>query len=192
MDEGAGRTTVHALELRLADATRGLWRDVEVRTARHPSESAEYFVTRLLAYALCWSPDLRLRDGVCRGHEPVLWEDDPAGTGPRLWIDVGRPDFDRLRHAVSRADEVALFACPSDETVLATWRAKAFQGRRVPRLFLLPRELVLGAAARLERRLEWYLSRDGDELLLALPDATFDGTLVEVHVASGGRGGGRG
>lgn len=183
MDEGAGRTTVHTLALRLADAARGLWRDVELRTARHPSEAADYFVTRLLAYALYWSPGLVLRDGVCRGNEPALWEDDPGGSGPRLWIDVGRPDAERLRHATSRAGEVALFACPSDETALAAFKSKAFQGRRAPRFFLLPRELVLGAAAHLPRRLEWYLQRDGDELMLALPDATFEGTLVEVEIA---------
>ncbi len=182
--EGAsGRTTVHALEIDLADGQRSLWRTLTLRTARHPDESAEYFATRLLAWALYWSPDLKMRDGPCHGNEPCIWEDDPLAGRPRIWIDVGLPDPERLRHALSRSDEVALFACPANETILALVRAKHFAGKRVPRVFILPQALVEGAATHLDRRLEWYLQRDGDELLLALPGGSFEGTLVEVQFA---------
>jgi uncharacterized protein YaeQ len=181
-----GTTTVHTLDLRLADGARSVWRDVLVRIARHPSEDAEHFATRLLAFALSWSPDLKVRDGVCRGHEPALWEDSPHGGRMRLWVDVGRPDVERLRHATSRADEVALYACPADETVLAALRSKSFRGRRAPRVFLLPRQLVAAAAARLSRRLEWYVQRDGDDLMLAFADSTpLEGVIVEVKLNAG-------
>lgn len=181
MGAEAVKDVVHSLELELADQHRGLWRSLSLRTARHGSESPEYFVTRLLAWALHWDEGIEMRAGVCLGHEPTLWLDDPMG-GLRLWVDVGRPDPDRLRHAVSRATEVALYACPADETALAAWKSKAFQGRRLPRFFLPPKPLVEAAAEHLDRRLEWYLQRDGDELLLALPGATLEGTLVEVHL----------
>lgn len=186
VDGAEGRTTVHALELDLADTSRTLWRRLNLRTARNSSESAEHFVTRLLAYGLHWSETLAMRDVPPKGNEAVLWQDDPQTGRNSLWIDVGRVDHERLRHALSRADEVVLYACPADETVLAQVRLKHFAGKRTPRIFLLPHSLVEGAAAHLERRLEWYLSRDGDDLMLALSGATFEGTLVEVHFAGRG------
>ncbi len=177
---------MHHLELELTDGQRGLWRSLSLGTARHGSETPEYFVTRLLAWALHWTEGIEVRAGLCLGNEPALWVADPMG-GYRLWIDVGRPDSDRLRHAVARAEEVLLYACPADETALAAWKSKAFQGRRLPRFFLPPKGLVDTAAEHLERRIEWHLQRDGDDLLLALPGATLEGTLIEVHLGPPGR-----
>ena len=137
------------------------------------------FVTRLLTWSLFWTEGLELRQGVCRGNEPALWELDPTGRH-RLWIDVGLPDMDRLRHAISRAEEVVLVACPADERALAAWKSKAWKGRRFPRFLLPPREVVTGLEEWLDRRLEWYLHREADEITIMSGHGQLSGRLVDV------------
>ena len=44
--------TIYNFQIELADADREVYQSLELRAARHPSESEEYFVTRVLAYAL--------------------------------------------------------------------------------------------------------------------------------------------
>lgn len=176
------RDVVHTLQLELADEARGVWRSLSLRVARHPSESVEMFHTRLLAWALFWSEELELRQGVCRGNEPALWELDPTGRH-KLWIDVGLPDMDRLRHAISRADEVVLVACPADERALAAWKSKAWKGRRFPRFLLPPRELIAGLEDWLDRRMEWYLHREADEISISGAHGMLSGQLVEVGLS---------
>jgi uncharacterized protein YaeQ len=172
---------LHHLQLELADEARGVWRSLSLRVARHPSESLEMFHTRLITWALFWSEGLELRQGVCHGNEPALWELDLTGRY-RLWIDVGLPDMDRLRHAISRADEVVLVACPSDERALAAWKGKHWKGRRFPRFLLLPRDVVLGLEDWLDRRLEWYFHREADEISISSEHGMLSGQLVDVHL----------
>ena len=44
--------TIHNFDIELADSDRGVYESLALRVARHPSESEEYLVTRLLAYML--------------------------------------------------------------------------------------------------------------------------------------------
>lgn len=173
------RDVVHHLQLELADETRNLWRSLSLRVARHPSETQALFATRLVAWALFWSEGLQLREGVCKGNQPALWEEDFTGR-TTLWIDVGLPDMGRLRHAISRADEVVLVACPADETALAAWKSKLWKGRRFPRFLLPPRDVIAALAEHQERRLEWHLHREADELTVTTPQGTHTGLLVDV------------
>jgi uncharacterized protein YaeQ len=173
------RDEVHHLQLELADQARGVWRSLSLRVARHSSESVEFFHTRLLSWALFWSEGLELRPGVCHGNEPCLWELDLTGRY-KLWIDVGLPDMDRLRHAMSRSDEVVLVACPPNETALAAWKGKHWKGRRFPRFVIPPREVVEGLEGWLDRRLVWYLQREADEVVLSSDQGQLSGRLVDV------------
>lgn len=43
---------IHRFEIALADVDRGVYQDLDLRVARHPSEDISYLVTRVLAYAL--------------------------------------------------------------------------------------------------------------------------------------------
>ena len=173
------RDVVHHLQLELADESRNLWRSLSRTVARHPSETPAMFHTRLIAWALFWSETLQLREGVCRGNEPALWEEDLTGQ-LRLWIDVGLPDMGRLRHAISRAEEVVLIACPADETALGAWKSKQWKGRRFPRFLIPPREVIEGLEAEQERRLDWHLHREADELTVTTECGMHTGRLVEV------------
>ena len=101
--------TVYKAELSIADITRGYYADHVLSVARHPSETEERLMVRLLAYALHADEALRFGRGLSTDDEPDLWQRDATGVID-LWIDVGLPDERSIRKACGRAGRVVVLA----------------------------------------------------------------------------------
>ncbi len=86
---------------------RDVYETLDLRVARHPSETAEYMVVRILAYCLEYQEGIELTEGVSSGDEPALVVRDLTGriTG---WIEVGMPDANRLHRGSKLAGSVAV------------------------------------------------------------------------------------
>ena len=93
----------------VADIGRGHYGDYALTIARHPSETDERMMVRLLAFALHASDTLAFGKGLSTEDEPDLWQRDLTGA-IELWIDVGLPDEKDVRKACGRADEVHVYA----------------------------------------------------------------------------------
>ena len=102
-------STVYKAELSVADIARGYYADHVLALARHPSETEERLMVRLLAFALHAHPDLRFGRGISAEDEPDLWLKDATGVID-LWIDVGLPDERAVRKACGRARHVVVLA----------------------------------------------------------------------------------
>jgi uncharacterized protein YaeQ len=76
--------------------------------ARHPSETDERVMVRLLAFACNASEALAFGRGISTDDEPALWQKDLTGA-IELWIDVGLPDEKLLRKACGRSARVLLY-----------------------------------------------------------------------------------
>jgi uncharacterized protein YaeQ len=103
------RATVYRCELSLSDVDRGIYGDFALTLARHPSETEERLMARLLAWILFADPALSFGKGLSTEGEPDLWLRDPTGA-IELWIDVGLPDERELRKACGRARQVVVLA----------------------------------------------------------------------------------
>lgn len=101
------KSTVFKAELEVSDLDRHHYQSYSLTLARHPSETDERLMVRLLAFALFAAEDLAFGRGLSAEDEPALWEVDPGGT-IRRWIDVGLPDERDLRRACGRADAVTV------------------------------------------------------------------------------------
>lgn len=101
------KATIYKAELQIADMDRGHYGDYNVIIARHPSETDERMMVRLLAFALYADPALAFAKGLCVDDEPDVWQRDLTGSIER-WIDVGLPDEKWTRKACGRADEVVV------------------------------------------------------------------------------------
>jgi uncharacterized protein YaeQ len=108
------KSTIFKAALQIADMDRSLYADHALTLARHPSETDERLMARVLAFALNVPADdhrgaLLFARGLSDGDEPDLWQHDLTG---RLlhWVEVGQPsDERRLAKACSRADRVTLY-----------------------------------------------------------------------------------
>lgn len=105
------RSTIHKAEIHIADNDRGYYASHAVTVARHPSETDERMMVRILAYALHASndDDLTFARGLSDTEEPDLWRRDLTGHIVQ-WMETGLPDDRRILKACSRADEVVVLA----------------------------------------------------------------------------------
>lgn len=103
------KATIFKAELQIADMDRNYYRVHALTIARHPSETDERMMMRLLAYALHASESLAFGKGLSTDDEPDLWRKDLTGA-IELWIDVGQPDEKRIRRACGRAREVFVYS----------------------------------------------------------------------------------
>jgi len=103
------KSTICKVRLSIADIGRGYYRDHAITLARHPSETDERMMIRLLAFALHADDALEFGRGLSTEDEPALWRRDPTGVID-CWIDVGLPDEREVRKACGRAREVHVLA----------------------------------------------------------------------------------
>ena len=102
------KSTIFKAALRVADMGRNYYADHALTIARHPSETDERMMVRVLAFALHADPALAFANGISGDEEPDLWQRDLTGA-IRLWIDVGQPDEKLVRKACGRARDVVVY-----------------------------------------------------------------------------------
>ncbi len=101
--------TIYKAALQISDMDRQYYQDHVVTLARHPSETDERMMMRLLAFALHAHEHLSFGRGIGVEDEPALWQKDLTGTID-LWIEVGQPDEKSLRQACGRAKQVVVYS----------------------------------------------------------------------------------
>lgn len=101
--------TIFKATVQLSDMDRGYYNEHALTLARHPSETDERMMVRLLAFCLHASERLAFAKGLSTDEEPDLWEKDLTGA-IASWIDVGQPDERRIRKASGRAGEVFVYS----------------------------------------------------------------------------------
>jgi len=101
--------TIFKAALQIADMDRNYYRDHAVTIARHPSETDERMMVRLVAFVRHASEALAFGRGLSTEDEADLWQMDLTGA-IELWVDVGLPDAKDVRRACPRAQLVVVYA----------------------------------------------------------------------------------
>lgn len=108
------KATIYKATIQLADMDRNVYGDHGVTIARHPSETDERMMMRLLAFALNVPADndngaLEFAKSLWDTDEPDLWQKDLTGQIMQ-WLEVGQPDDKRLMKASPRAERVTVYS----------------------------------------------------------------------------------
>lgn len=103
------KATIYKADVQIADMDRNYYQDHALTLARHPSETDERMMIRLLAFAIHASAALTFTKGLFDTDEPDLWQKDLTGA-IQLWIEVGQPDEKRLMKACGRAEQVIVYS----------------------------------------------------------------------------------
>jgi uncharacterized protein YaeQ len=169
--------TIYNFDIDLADADRHRYETLALRMARHPSESEEYFVARLLAYCLEYTNGIVFSNGLSDPDEPPVSVRDLTGA-IRVWVDIGSPDASRLHRASKSADRVVVYT-HKDPT---QW-LRQLAGERIHRMSDIEiigfdRKLVASFVERLARRTAMTVSVADRHLLVALDGAVLEGELT--------------
>lgn len=144
------KATIFKADLQIADMDRHYYGDHSLTIARHPSETDERMMMRLLAFALHAHEALTFGKGLSTEDEPDLWQKDLTGAID-LWIDVGQPDEKRILKACGRSSQVIVYSYGSTTNVWWSQMGSKLERARNLRVFSL-HSLMSLALADLARR----------------------------------------
>ena len=164
-------STVFKAELQISDIDRGYYESHSLTVARHPSETDERLMVRLLAFACHASENLAFASKLAEAQEPDLWQKDLTGA-IQLWIEVGQPDEKRLLKACGRSDQVVVYAYASNA---ASWWKQASgrleKAKNLTVLAVAP-ATVKELAALAQRNLSLSFLRQEGQIWLTVEDQT--------------------
>ena len=160
------KATIYKATVQLSDIDRGVYSDHAVTIARHPSETDERLLIRLLAFVLNAPADndrgaLDFAKDMWDPDEPSLWQKDYTGHIVH-WIEVGQPDEKRLLRAAARVGRVSVYSFSASARI---W----WQG-------------LEAKLARLRNLTAWQIPADQSQALAALAQRTMD---LQVTVQDG-------
>jgi uncharacterized protein YaeQ len=171
--------TIYNFDIDLADADRGVYETLSLRVACHPSESEDFLLTRVLAYAAEYVEGIQFSRGLSEPDEPAISIRDLTGV-TRAWIEVGTPDAARLHKAAKAAPRVAVYTHKPP----ASW-LRHLDGERIHRgdaleLYALDRALIAAVVARLDRRMAFSLAINDRELYVSIGRETLAGAVSRL------------
>src|SRR5262245_19366672 len=168
--------TIYNFRIELADSDREVYESLALRVARHPSESEEYLLTRVLAYALEFTEGIEFSRGLSEPDEPAISVRDLTGA-LRSWIDIGTPDAGRLHKACKAASRVAVYTHKDPALLVDKLAGERIHRAEALEVYAIDRGLVSGLAARLARRMAFDLSVSDRDLYLSIGGETLTGAV---------------
>ena len=103
------KSTIYKVELSVADMDRHYYETHPLTVAKHPSETDERLMVRLLAFALNAHEQLEFTRGLSSDEEPDLWQKSLSGEH-ELWVMLGQPSEKVVRQSCNKADHVIVYA----------------------------------------------------------------------------------
>jgi uncharacterized protein YaeQ len=173
--------TIYTFDIDLANADRQVYETLALRVARHPSESEEYLVARVLAYAMEYTEGIAFSRGVSDPDEPAIVVRDLTGA-IRSWIEIGSPDAARLHRAAKAAPRVAVYTHKDAALLLRNLSGERIHRAADLELYAIDRALIRDLAARLERRMSFSLALADRELYVSIGADTLTGRVVHHHI----------
>lgn len=176
------KSTIHKVDLQIADMDRHYYQQHVLTLAKHPSETEERMMVRLLAFAIYADEALVFGKGLSDDEEPDLWLKDLTGA-IQLWIDVGLPDERLIRKACGRARQVVIVIYGG--RIADMWwdqNAKALQKQKNLTVINLPETQALAGLA--ERGMQVSCNVQDGQLFISTDSMALEITPVVLHKPS--------
>jgi len=171
--------TMHHFEITLSDVDRSVYESLDLRVARHPSESTRYMLTRLLAYCLSYEEGIAFsKGGLSSTDEPPVSVHDLTGV-LLAWIDVGAPSAERLHKASKAARRVSVFAHTDLRDLRKEAAIKPIHKMEDIAIWQLEPTFLDALEGYVDRNTKLELVRNDGKLYV-----TFEGTVLEGSIVS--------
>lgn len=104
----AQKSTIYKVELSVSDMDRHYYETHKLTVAKHPSETDERLMVRILAFALNAHEQLELTKGLSTEDEPDIWQKNLSGE-LELWVALGLPRDKIIRQSCGKANDVIIY-----------------------------------------------------------------------------------
>lgn len=171
-------SSIYRTNIQLSDIDRGVYETLQTTVARHPSETEDRLVARLLAYTLFYEEQLLFTKGVSAGDEPDLWVKGPDGRVV-VWIEVGLPEAERIVKASRHAAQVILIA---SGRAMSNWEQQQLpklEGVTNLTVISFDQQFINALTSKLDRSINWGVTITDGTIYLNVGNETFETTLQE-------------
>ena len=178
-------STIYNFEISLSDVGRSVYETLTITLARHPSESLDYLLTRVLAYCLEYKEGIEFTKGLAEPGEPAIWVRDLTGR-LTAWIEVGNPSAEKLHKAAKSVESVAIYTY-KDPTILI----QQLEGSRIHRaheiqLHSFDRGFLEQLASLTDRRNTLEISVNEGELYLSIAGKHMSSPIISRSLGLAG------
>jgi uncharacterized protein YaeQ len=178
--------TVYSFQLELSDVDRGVYEALDLRVARHPSESTPYLLTRVLAYALLYEEGLAFsKGGLSSTDEPPLAVRDLQGT-LRAWIEIGTPSADRLHKAAKASPRVVVFTQHDPKLLAREAATREIHRADQIEVYALDAAFLDQLGALTDRNARWTVLRTEGSLFVTVGEETVTGAVTRHALTAAG------
>jgi uncharacterized protein YaeQ len=177
------KATIFKADLQISDMDRHYYGDHALIIARHPSETDERMMVRLLAFALHAHEALSFGKGLSADDEPDLWQKDLTGAID-LWIEVGQPDEKRILKACGRAAQVVVYSYSGTSNIWWNQIGGKVARARNLRVVDLPSSASLALAALAERTMRLQCTVQDGQIWFSGGDQTVQIELSDFKSSS--------
>lgn len=105
----AQNATIYKVELSVSDMDRHYYETHKLTVAKHPSETDDRLMLRILAFALNAHEQLEMTRGLSTDDEPDIWQKSLSGV-LELWVALGLPSEKIVRQSSGKADTVIIYS----------------------------------------------------------------------------------
>lgn len=176
--------TLYSLDVSLSHVDRGVYEQLSIKAARHPSESEDYFLTRLLAYCAEYTEGIAFsKGGISDPDDPAIVVRDLTGAW-KSWIEIGSPDAARLHQASKASPRVALYTHKEPRLLLRGYEGQKIHRAERVECYAVPRELLDALTTHLDRRMSWTVSVTDGEYFIDVAGASYQSALERFALPS--------
>ncbi len=167
---------LHRFRIALSDIDREVYKEIDIRIAKHPSEAPHYLLTRVLAYALNDRESLEFSSaGLGDPDQPALWQKD--GHGISLWIEIGNPSARKIHKASKAAKVVKIYTYKDPEVLIREIHDNKIFNSNQLQVFSFTSEFLNRLEAKLQRDNRWTLVHNGGSLMIQVGEIMEQGEV---------------
>jgi uncharacterized protein YaeQ len=173
------KATIFKADIQVADMDRHYYGSHMLTIARHPSETDERMMVRVLAFALHAHEALAFGKGLSADDEPDLWQKDLTGAID-LWVDVGQPDERRILKACGRAARVVVYSYSGSSGIWWDQMGSRLDRARNLSVMNIPSATSLALAQLAQRSMQLQCTIQDGQIWLTDGDQTVQVDLIPL------------
>lgn len=168
-------------KIELSNLDKNIYQSLDFRLAQHPSESLDYLLTRVFAYALSFEDGLEISaTGLADSDGPAISLTNPRG-GYALWIEIGNPSNRKIHKASKAANRVQIYTYKDPKVLLAEMAREDIFRKDEVQIFSIPANLLKTLQTHVGKENRWNLVLNEGQMTVSGDNFTEVGELTTHH-----------
>lgn len=176
-------STLYRFRISLSDVDRSAYEELDFRVSMHSSETEQFLLTRILAYALNFEDGLEFSQGLANPDEPAI---RMLGTNGEIvkWIDIGNPTPKRLHKASKASRSVRIYTYKDPEGLIREVAGEDIHRAGEIEVYSIPHKFLDTLIPLLERDNEWGVIHSDGELTINIGEDSYATSIGRHQLGS--------